>query len=225
MRRAVVAITAVLMLAAAAQAVDLISHNPSVNNGGLNATGVWIKTGSGPDAAVNNDRNGPDGGDWNIGGSDGSGASPSYDVTYSQTFTLAGLGWGPGVYDIEMSGWCKAWAGWWSGENWNWQQEAHITLLVDGNVVSETWSGKNAFGQTNNWDTWTQASYIGQQTINNDIELRLRAVKGNDQYGQGGLGAIWFASRFDDIKLSVVPEPAGLMLLGLASVFLVRRRR
>jgi hypothetical protein len=185
------------------------------------APGPWVKSGAGPNAAVENDHG--TGGDWNVGGSDGSGASPGYDVTYSQTFNMT-----PGLYQIDMSGWAKAWSGWWSGENWNWQQESHVSLLVDGVEIAHDWSGQNAFGQSHNWDTWTNATYSGQQQVNTSIELRLRAVKGNDNWGAGGLGAIWYASRFDDVNLSatLIPEPATLGLFALGAVLpLLRRRR
>lgn len=183
-------------VASQAGAETLIGNNPDVNNGGLTqAPGVWVKSGTGPDAADADDHrtNPDDGHDWNIAGSDGSGSSAPFDVTYAQTFTVA-----PGVYIIHLSGWAKAWAGWWGGENWNWVQEAHIVLLVDGEVVADMMSSNNT-----NRDTWALWTYNQTHFVNGTIEVRLRAVKGNDNYGQGGLGAIWFSSRFDDITLEV----------------------
>lgn len=191
------ACAAFLALAAShAAAVTLIGNNPDVNNGGLTtAPGAWIKIGDGPDATVTDDHgiSPDDGGDWNIGGMDGSGSSAPYDVSYSQTFNLE-----PGDYVINLSGWAKAYAAWWSGEDWQWIQEAHIMLLIDGVVVQDMMSSNNT-----NRDTWKLWSYNGTHSVNSTIEVRLRAVKGNNAYGNGELGAIVFASRFDDITLDV----------------------
>ena len=104
----------------------------------------------------------------------------------------------PGDYVINLNGWAKAYAGWWSGDNWNWLQEAHIILLVDGVVVTDMMSSNNT-----NRDTWALWSYDGTLTVSGTVEVRLRAAKGNDNYGNGTLGAIYFDSRFDDITLEV----------------------
>ena len=199
----------------------LIGNNPNVSDGGLNIAppGAWTKVGGGSSARLDNDHNGidpDDGGDWAVGGSDGSGSSAAYDNYYFQSFAPA---FGPGQYDISLSGWSKAWAQWWSGENWNWVQEAHIELWVDNALVFDGMSSNNT-----NRDTWALHSYSGTHTVNSSIEVRLHSVKGNDNYGQGGLGAIFWDSRYDDITLDVVPEPAAALLL-LAGLPLLRRRR
>jgi hypothetical protein len=213
-------VLAVGLVAGTAAGAVLIDNNPNVSDGGLNMAppGAWAKVGGGPNARLENDRaGGTDGGDWAVGGSDGSGSSPGYDNYYFQSFAPP---YGPGVYDIEVSGWSKAWAGWWGGENFNWVQEARVQLLVDGSLVWEGVSSNNT-----NRDTWALHSHNGQHTVNSSIEVRLRSVKGNDNFGQGGLGAIFFDSRYDDIRLVAIPEPATLALLGLGALPLLRRRR
>lgn len=220
--RIIIGMLAMALLVVPASGAVLIGNNPNVSDGGLNMAppGVWTKVGGGPNARLDNDHNGivpDDNGDWAVGGSDGSGSSPPYDNYYFQIFAPPD---GPGTYDVSVSGWSKAWAAWWSGENWNWVQEARIELLIDGSLV---WTGLSS--NNTNRDTWTLHTHNGQYVINSSIEVRLHSVKGNDQYGSGNLGAIWYDSRYDDIRLEVVPEPAALLLLGLAGPPLLRRRR
>ena len=123
---------------------------------------------------------------------------------------------------VDLSGYAKAWAAWWSGEDWQWVQEAHIELYVDGSQVADLMSSNNT-----NRDTWQLWTYAGQHTINTDIEVRLHSVKNNNEGGTGGLGAIYYDSRYDDISLDVtpVPEPGILALVGIGLAGFLRRRR
>lgn len=202
------------LLATLAVGEVYIDHNPNVADGGLNVAppGVWVKVGDGPDAQLDDDRDGmtpDDGGDWMIGGSDGTGSSPRWDLYYGQTFTVPAAG----EYVVNLSGWAKAWAGWWGGENWNWVQEAHIMLYVDGELTADMFSSNNT-----NRDEWKFWSYSGTVNVNSTLEVRLRAVKGNDQYNAGALGAIFFNSRFDDIRFSATPVSACTNPVTFASI-------
>lgn len=219
MEKAIALLVAGLLVGAASvDAATLIGNNPDVSQGGLIALpSAWVYSGTGSIARLQNDRNGPDGGDWAVGGSDGSGSSANQDNAYSQVFALA-----PGIYDVDLSGWSKAWAAWWSGEDFQWVQEAHVELLIDGAMVFDGLSSNNT-----NRDAWTLHTYSADGVaINSSVEVRLHTVKGKSSYGNGQYGAIWWDSRYDDIQLDVtlVPEPACLMLL-LAGLPLLRRRR
>lgn len=209
--RMLIGLAVLAMIAAPAAADVLIDDSLSGS-----PPGDWIKVGGGPDARAETDHGGD--GDWAVGGSDGSGNSAPYDNYYYQSFAPPN---GPGVYDVDLSGWSKAWAGWWSGENWGWLQEAHLELLIDGAMVFDG----AAYNDGAYWDTWLNHTYQAQHTINSSIEVRLHSIKGNSHDGTGGEGAIWYDSRYDDIYLEVVPEPATAMLLGFASLALLRRRR
>lgn len=186
-----------------------------VNNGGLIAKGSnpavnpWVRTiVSGampsPGLKVENNRGGDDGGDWLLHTSDGSGASPAHNIYYSQSFAPPE---GPGRYEIDLSGFTKASASWWTGENWNWIQEAHIELWIDGVKVWSSSSTNN--GGAGQRDEWISHSHSGQYEVASSIEVRLRSIKGNDNFGNGTLGAIYAVSRFDDIHLeaSLVETP------------------
>lgn len=212
MMRFLTTLTVLSLMAAPAMAAVLIGHNPNVNDGGLNIEppGAWTKgpvTGdpSFTDARLDNNHNitPDDGGDWAVGGSEGGGTSPSNDSYYYQRFTVASGAIQAGDNDIVISGWAKAWAGWWSGEDWDWVQEAHIELVVDGTVV---WSGTSSNNDVR--DTWELHQGSGTFNVTDHIEVRLRTVKGNDDNGQGDLGAVFFDSRYDDIFLSVAPAGA-----------------
>lgn len=198
-------ILAVLAVAASpAFAGVLIGNNPNVSDGGLNMTppGAWqqmIITGSNS-TSKENDRHGPDGGDWSVNGSDGGGHSPAWDAYWYQRFTVASGAIQAGATSISLSGWSKAYAQWWSGENWNWVQEAHVELWVDGAKVFDGVSSNNT-----NRDTWAEHQYNGTVNVTDHVEVRLHTVKGNDQYGTGNLGAIWWSSRYDDIRLFACP--------------------
>lgn len=206
-------------LAVQAAPITLIGSSPDISSGSMTvAPGNWVKTGGGPNVTINNDRNGPDGGDFMVGGADGSGSSPSWENYYSQSFALTG------VWEVSLSGYSKAWAGWWSGENWNWVQEASLELWVDGVLKFEGLSANNL----PNRDTWNYWTHVETYNIVNGIEVRLRSKKGNDNFGQGSLGAIFYNSRFDDVNLTVVPEPSSLLALagGIAGMagFAFRRK-
>ena len=94
-------------------ATTLIGNNPDVNGGGLATTppGVsWTKVGVGDSAVLEDDRGGPDGGDWLVGGySPYDECSPVYENYYAQGFAPPS---GPGFYDVELSGWLNAFASW-----------------------------------------------------------------------------------------------------------------
>lgn len=182
--------------------------------------GAWTKVGGGPNVRLDSDHGG--GGDWAVGGSDGSGSSAAYDNYYHQTFAAGSLPSGAGVYDINLEGWTKSWAGWWSGENWSWVQEAHLELWIDGALVFSGYTsddtGTHGPCGPGPWDTWVQQTYSGTHAINTDIQVRLRAVKDNDNCSTGGLGAIYYDSRFDDVLLQVTeapPEPSPTPLAGV----------
>lgn len=203
-----------------------------VNNGGLSlrngANAVitpWTLhrvSGTPPTSGlvVENDRRGTDGGDWLVHTSDGSGASPAHNLYYSQSFAPPR---GPGRYEVDLSGYTKASAGWWSQENWNWIQEAHIELWIDGQKV---WSGSSSNnGGASQRDLWVSHAHSGQYQVNGSIAVYLRSIKGNDNFGNGSLGAIFAVSRWGDIRLeaTLIPEtsdpstyPAGTNLLTTA---------
>lgn len=217
----------VALATAPAMAGLLIGHNPNVNDGGLNMTppGAWTRViVSGPDgiyttAGLDDNRTATpdDGGDWAVGGGDGSGSSPAANSYYYQRFTVASGAVQAGSNDISLSGWSKAWASWWSfSDNWGWLQEARIQLLVDGVMVFDGFSSNNT-----NRDTWALHQYSGTHNVTNHIEVRLRSIKGNNENGSGSLGAIWAFSSFDDIRLFACQTGSGDCCpnpLGFASI-------
>lgn len=230
-------LVAVALVSTANAAGRHIDYDPPLRNGGLTDTNInqvdnWSKGGDGPNPRLDNDRGGPDGSDWAIGGSEGSGASAPHDVYYWQKFDPIG-GVGTTQY-VELSGWTKAWAGWWGGEDFGWVQEAWLELWIDGSMVWREGSTNNT-----NRDQWTfhEKNWVGvvntePQAGGDGIEVRLHTIKGNDQGGTGGLGAIFFDSRYDDIRLNisdVVPEPSSIFALGsgMAAMagMLIRRRK
>jgi hypothetical protein len=190
-----------------------------VNNGGLSlgggsspvvspwTSGIASGTMPTPGLMLENNRQGSDGGDWLLHTSDGSGASPAHNIYYYQSFAPPG---GSGLYDIDVSGFTKASASWWQNENWNWVQEAHIELWVDGTKV---WSGSSSNnGGPSQRNQWVFQEHSGQYQVNSSIAVYLRSIKGNDNFGAGALGAIYAVSRWDDIRLeaalvSETPDP------------------
>jgi hypothetical protein len=217
-------------------ATILVGNNPNVFTGGLtghpNAQTDWqFFIGAGGPLTGNlfvdgvNNRVGPDGGDWKITTSDGSQASPAHDLGWWTNWIAPPNG--PGVYDVDVSGWAKAYAGWYSGEDFGWIQESHVELWIDSTMI---WSGMSS--NNTNRDQWAQHSHSGQYTIGTQgIAVVLRSIKGNSAFGTGPYGAIYADSRFDDVHLSVsyIPEPSTMALVmggALAcSVGVVRRRR
>jgi hypothetical protein len=198
----------VLLIAAVSPAFAglLVGHNPNVLDGGLNTAppGSWSKvvlqfSGQWSDAGLqdNHDTTPDDGGDWAVGGSEGSGMSAKVNSYYYQRFTVASGQVTAGSNDIQLSGWSKAWAQWWSAsDNWGWVQEAHVELWVDGVMVFDGVSSNNL-----NRDQWKLHAYSGTHNVTDHIEVRLHTVKGNNENDTGTLGAIWFDSRYDDVRL------------------------
>lgn len=95
---------------------------------------------------------------------------------------------------------------------------------MDGVITFEGLSTNNL----PNRDTWNYWTHAETYNIVSSLEVRLRSEKGNDNFGQGGLGAIFYNSRFDNVNLTVVPEPGSMLALasgiaGMAGMAFRRR--
>lgn len=202
-----------LLFAAAAANATVLINDPMTTQ-----PGSWVKVGN-YDSATTLSISSSDGGHWKMQGSEGSGHSALYDMYYSQIFALDS-----GTYEVTASGMAKAWAGWWSNENWGWEQASIVEVLVDGVIVASQ-EASNASGY---WDTWATLGYSDTVAINSTIEMRLHAIKG--QNNNHDLSPIYWANRFNDtyLEVNLVPEPSSLLALftGAAGLLgLVTRRR
>lgn len=174
---------------------DLIHYAPNIRNGDLNGSSswgspVWVVGGH----ALNyqeDDRNPGDGNrEWNFGGSAGC-ACVEYDIYHEQRIPLTGAG------PVRLSGWMKAWAGWWNSENRDWNTKARIELWID-DVLRGAAEAGNTPGR---WDVWLFESIdLPSVTVNSHITVRLR---GSSFRNPSGDAPIYYASRFDDIRLQV----------------------
>ncbi len=134
----------------------------------------------------------------------GGAAAPWRHGTYTQTVT----GLVPdALYNVK--GWVRA--------N-TMSQDAFAKLgAKTGGAADYTWSDSNYT------DTWTE--YTVQVTASGTGEVDVQAYLNNGacQYDlSGGRGP---TAMFDDVTVTLVPEPATLALLSLGCLFLRRRRR
>ena len=181
-------------------------NTPDGNHGSLVADG-WVQSGL-LTASDSNDRGGPDDHDTEIARTDGGGV-PAHVSGYAVDIPVAP----PGDYDVTLTGWMKCYC-----SDWSWApmlgQTATIELTIDDVVVDSATIG-TVIGEQ---DTWTQIALGYSGAIANKVDVHIIASKTTGDF------RVASSSRFDDIVVDIVPEPASLLLLGLPLVFLRKRR-
>jgi len=165
-----------------------------------------------PRSGVNGTVNGAETyeGDWKAFMFHGNGEGLADDIVYQVTdqtiaageiYTLGawalngGVDGSTGMSELELSFFYVDGAG------------AHIELAANSNDVPE---------ENYEWHACTAEFTVGADGIGEKLGIKFRNV--DVGYSNGWVG-------FDDVTLDVVPEPATMMLLGLGSLALLKRRR
>lgn len=180
----------------------LINPYPNYNNGDLDSSASWgplvTVLGSHTPNYQTEDRQA---GNlcWDMGHPDGSGEY-EFNMYHEQTFTVSG------VMDIKLTGWIKAWAGWWNQENFGWNTRVRMELWVDGSRL--------AYAEANNtpgrWNTWLfETVQVSSQTVNSSVGVRLRAISTKVDVGGVMRAPIYSLCNFDDIRLEICLRSGG----------------
>jgi hypothetical protein len=92
--------------------------------------------------------------------------------------------------------------------------------------VPNSFSGSNYRNVTVNWvDNLVSVTYGGQSVFSNVSTGSFAPVMGDTFAFNANTGASTQDAFLDNINITTVPEPSALVLLGLGSVSLLRRRR
>ncbi len=100
------------------------------------------------------------------------------------------------------------------------QGGAAITLALQNPTTSASVWGDTIGDDVPERGIWVHSAVTQTADVNGELKVRIYGALGGGSWSKNTPNAM-----FDDVTLTLVPEPASLVLLGFGCLFLARRRR